>query len=55
MKDPETGSHIEMSVFMIFYRAESIRVRIQRVVEAFGAHAYQDVPDFNNLLLLDEW
>ena len=54
LRDPETQAEVEMSVFMIFFRAQAIRERITRVIDAFGAHKYTDIPDFSATDELEE-
>jgi V-type H+-transporting ATPase subunit a len=54
LKDPETQEPVDMSVFLIFFRSQAIRDRVVRVVEAFGAHSYTDVPDFSDRVASEE-
>ena len=54
LKDPETQEPVDMSVFLIFFRSQAIRDRVVRVVEAFGAHSYTDVPDFSDRVAIEE-
>merc|ERR1711871_1176227 len=51
LKDPDTQQPAEMSVFLVYYRAEQIRIKIGRVCDAFGAHRYE-VPSFNDVDLI---
>ena len=38
--DPETGQLLEKSVFIIFYKSESIEVKLKKICDAFAAHRY---------------
>lgn len=45
--DPETGMLIEKSVFIIFYKSESIELKLKRICDAFAAHRYS-LPDMDD-------
>jgi V-type H+-transporting ATPase subunit a len=38
--DPETGDAVQKSVFVIFYKSESIELKLKRICDAFSAHRY---------------
>jgi vacuolar-type H+-ATPase subunit I/STV1 len=54
LRDPETQAEVDMTVFIIFYRSTAIYDRIGRVIDAFGAHRYTDIPDFSDTEALEE-
>ena len=45
--DPETGVLVEKSVFIIFYKSESIETKLKRICDAFAAHRYS-LPDMDD-------
>lgn len=45
--DPETGMSVEKSVFIIFYKSESIELKLKRICDAFAAHRYS-LPDMDD-------
>ena len=45
--DPETGIAVEKSVFIIFYKSESIEMKLKRICDAFAAHRYS-LPDMDD-------
>lgn len=47
LTDPETGASIEKSVFIIFYKSESIELKLKRICDAFAAHRYS-LPDMDD-------
>jgi V-type H+-transporting ATPase subunit a len=50
--DPETGLAIEKSVFIIFYKSESIELKLKRICDAFSAHRYS-LPDMDDAASVD--
>ena len=44
--DPESGQLVEKSVFIIFYKSESIELKLKRICDAFAAHRYS-LPDMD--------
>ena len=44
--DPQTGTLVEKSVFIIFYKSQSIEVKLKKICDAFGAHRYV-LPDMD--------
>ena len=53
--DPETGNLVEKSVFIIFYKSQSIELKLKKICDAFGAHRYtlpdmEDTNAVNNML-----
>lgn len=45
--DPTTGALVEKSVFIIFYKSESIEMKLKRICDAFDAHRYS-LPDMDD-------
>ena len=45
--DPESGQLVEKSVFIIFYKSESIELKLKRICDAFAAHRYS-LPDMDD-------
>jgi len=50
--DPETGVLLEKSVFIIFYKSESIEVKLKKICDAFSAHRYS-LPDMDDAPSVD--
>ena len=50
--DPETGQVIEKSVFIIFYKSESIEIKLKKICDAFQAHRYS-LPDMDDAESVD--
>jgi len=50
--DPETGALLEKSVFIIFYKSESIEVKLKKICDAFSAHRYS-LPDMDDAPSVD--
>ena len=50
--DPETGVLLEKSVFIIFYKSESIEVKLKKICDAFAAHRYS-LPDMDDAPSVD--
>jgi V-type H+-transporting ATPase subunit a len=50
--DPETGVLVEKSVFIIFYKSESIEMKLKRICDAFAAHRYS-LPDMDDSSSVD--
>ena len=51
--DPETGALIEKSVFIIFYKSESIEIKLKKICDAFQAHRYS-LPDMDDAGSVDK-
>eukprot|EP00522_Entomoneis_paludosa_P015247 CAMPEP_0172459786 /NCGR_PEP_ID=MMETSP1065-20121228/34165_1 /TAXON_ID=265537 /ORGANISM="Amphiprora paludosa, Strain CCMP125" /LENGTH=885 /DNA_ID=CAMNT_0013214617 /DNA_START=67 /DNA_END=2724 /DNA_ORIENTATION=+ len=51
--DPETGAMIEKSVFIIFYKSESIETKLKKICDAFSAHRYS-LPDMDDSPSVDK-
>lgn len=51
--DPETGMLVEKSVFIIFYKSESIETKLKRICDAFSAHRYS-LPDMDDAPSVDK-
>lgn len=51
--DPESGMLIEKSVFIIFYKSESIESKLKRICDAFSAHRYS-LPDMDDAGSVDK-
>lgn len=51
--DPETGNLIEKSVFIIFYKSESIESKLKKICDAFNAHRYS-LPDMDDAPSVDK-
>lgn len=51
--DPETGMLVEKSVFIIFYKSESIEMKLKRICDAFSAHRYS-LPDMDDAPSVDK-
>jgi V-type H+-transporting ATPase subunit a len=47
ISDPKTGELVEKSVFIIFYKSDSIKSKLGKICEAFGAHRYT-LPDMDD-------
>jgi V-type H+-transporting ATPase subunit a len=45
--DPQTGMLLEKSVFIIFYKSESIEIKLKKICDAFMAHRYS-LPDMDD-------
>lgn len=50
--DPETGALLEKSVFIIFYKSESIEMKLKKICDAFSAHRYS-LPDMDDAPSVD--
>lgn len=50
--DPETGVMVEKSVFIIFYKSESIEAKLKKICDAFSAHRYS-LPDMDDASSVD--
>jgi len=50
--DPETGQVTEKSVFIIFYKSESIEIKLKKICDAFQAHRYS-LPDMDDAESVD--
>lgn len=50
--DPETGQLLEKSVFIIFYKSESIETKLKKICDAFAAHRYS-LPDMDDAPSVD--
>ena len=50
--DPETGTMLEKSVFIIFYKSESIEIKLKKICDAFQAHRYS-LPDMDDAASVD--
>lgn len=51
--DPETGATVEKSVFIIFYKSESIETKLKKICDAFSAHRYS-LPDMDDASSVDK-
>lgn len=51
--DPESGALVEKSVFIIFYKSESIENKLKRICDAFAAHRYS-LPDMDDAPSVDK-
>jgi len=51
--DPETGMLVEKSVFIIFYKSESIEIKLKKICDAFAAHRYS-LPDMDDAPAVDK-
>jgi V-type H+-transporting ATPase subunit a len=51
--DPETGMLLEKSVFIIFYKSESIELKLKKICDAFQAHRYS-LPDMDDAASVDK-
>jgi V-type H+-transporting ATPase subunit a len=51
--DPETGQLLEKSVFIIFYKSESIELKLKKICDAFSAHRYS-LPDMDDAASVDK-
>ena len=51
--DPESGQLIEKSVFIIFYKSESIEIKLKKICDAFQAHRYS-LPDMDDAGSVDK-
>jgi V-type H+-transporting ATPase subunit a len=47
ISDPSTGMLVEKSVFIIFYKSESIELKLKKICDAFSAHRYS-LPDMDD-------
>jgi V-type H+-transporting ATPase subunit a len=45
--DPETGLLVDKAVFIIFYKSESIELKLKKICDAFSAHRYS-LPDMDD-------
>jgi V-type H+-transporting ATPase subunit a len=50
--DPESGQLLEKSVFIIFYKSESIETKLKKICDAFQAHRYS-LPDMDDAASVD--
>ena len=50
--DPESGQLVEKSVFIIFYKSESIENKLKKICDAFSAHRYS-LPDMDDAPSVD--
>ena len=50
--DPETGQLTEKSVFIIFYKSDSIEIKLKKICDAFQAHRY-NLPDMDDAESVD--
>ena len=50
--DPETGQLTEKSVFIIFYKSDSIEIKLKKICDAFQAHRYS-LPDMDDAESVD--
>lgn len=50
--DPETGQLTEKSVFIIFYKSDSIELKLKKICDAFQAHRYS-LPDMDDAESVD--
>jgi len=50
--DPETGSLVEKSVFIVFYKSLSIEEKLKKICDAFQAHRYS-LPDMDDAPAVD--
>jgi len=51
--DPESGMMVEKSVFIIFYKSESIESKLKKICDAFSAHRYS-LPDMDDSSSVDQ-
>lgn len=51
--DPVSGLSVEKSVFIIFYKSESIEVKLKKICDAFSAHRYS-LPDMDDASSVDQ-
>mmetsp|Transcript_15497 Transcript_15497/g.35699 ORF Transcript_15497/g.35699 Transcript_15497/m.35699 type:complete len:874 (+) Transcript_15497:143-2764(+) len=51
--DPETGQLTEKSVFIIFYKSDSIEIKLKKICDAFQAHRYS-LPDMDDAESVDK-
>ena len=51
--DPESGAMVEKSVFIIFYKSESIETKLKKICDAFSAHRYS-LPDMDDSPAVDK-
>lgn len=51
--DPTTGMVVEKSVFIIFFKSESIETKLKRICDAFAAHRYS-LPDMDDAPSVDK-
>ena len=51
--DPESGALVEKSVFIIFYKSESIELKLKKICDAFSAHRYS-LPDMDDASAVDK-
>jgi V-type H+-transporting ATPase subunit a len=51
--DPESGQLLEKSVFIIFYKSESIEIKLKKICDAFSAHRYS-LPDMDDSVSIDK-
>jgi V-type H+-transporting ATPase subunit a len=51
--DPETGQLTEKSVFIIFYKSESIEIKLKKICDSFQAHRYS-LPDMDDAASVDK-
>jgi len=45
--DPSSGQLLEKSVFIVFYKSESIEVKLKKICDAFQAHRYS-IPEMDD-------
>lgn len=53
ISDPESGQLVEKSVFIIFYKSESIELKLKKICDAFSAHRYS-LPDMDDSTAVDK-
>jgi V-type H+-transporting ATPase subunit a len=51
--DPETGNLVEKSVFIIFFKSESIELKLKRICDAFACHRFS-LPDMDDAGSVDK-
>eukprot|EP00980_Cylindrotheca_fusiformis_P012579 scaffold3084_cov144-Cylindrotheca_fusiformis.AAC.27 len=51
--DPESGVMVDKSVFIIFYKSESIEAKLKKICDAFSAHRYS-LPDMDDAASVDQ-
>ena len=50
--DPESGLLVEKSVFIVFFKSESIEIKLKKICDAFSAHRYS-LPDMDDSSAVD--
>jgi len=51
--DPASGLEVEKSVFIVFYKSQSIETKLNKICDAFSAHRYS-IPSPENAVAIDE-